>query len=134
MGTGLRGHAAAPNSLHPETCSQNSSARGCFPVVLPDALGEGPGEGPVGSSMQMLSGLMWAVQIQPSFAIKSSEVPKARVNYAPCSSYELTPAVLAAVMSWLLKIPRSRRTSRESAVRVRRRDGKMCWCMRGVPR
>lgn len=56
VGKGLRGHAAAPNkSLHPETCSQNSSARGCFPVLLPDALGEGPGDGPVGSPVQMLS-------------------------------------------------------------------------------
>lgn len=80
----------------------------------------------MGSPVQMLSGLMWALQIQPSFAIEGSEVMKACVNYAPCSSYELTPVFLAAVISWLLKILGAQRASREFAVRVSRRDGKMC--------
>ena len=88
----------------------------------------------MGSPLQILSGLMWALQSQPSFATQSSEVMKAHVNYAPCSSYELTLVFLAAVISWLLKILDSQRASREFAVRVGRRDSKMCWCMWGAPR
>lgn len=77
---------------------------------------------------------MWALQIQTSlsraFAIESSEVMKARVNYAPCSSYELMLVFLAAVISWLLKIQGSQCASREFAVRVSRRAGETCWCLR----
>lgn len=40
---------------------------------------------PWGLLCKMLSGLMWALHIQSSFAIESSEVMKAHVNYAPCS-------------------------------------------------
>lgn len=93
----------------------------------------------MGSPVQMLSGLMWALQIQSSFAIESSEVMKTHNNYTPCSIHELTLFFLSAVISWLLKILGSQRAPREFAVRVSRRDGKMCWCVRqpwtgdGVP-
>lgn len=54
--------------------------------------------------MQVLSGLMSALQSKPSLAVDSSEVMNAHENYAPCSSYELTLVVLPAVASCLLKI------------------------------
>lgn len=128
--TGLRDYSAAPNKLlYPEICGQSRSAKVCFPSISLDA----PGEGLTGSLVQMLSGLMWAPQIEPSlsgvFAIESSEVMKAHVNYALCSSYELMAVFLAAVISWLLKIPDCQRASREFAVRVSRRGGEMCWCV-----
>jgi len=67
--------------------------------VLPCHFAQGSRRGSHGVSCADVEWCDVGTQIQPSFVIESSEVMKMDVNYAPYTSYELTPVVLAVIIS-----------------------------------